>query len=231
MRIISILAVFAVLASVSYAALPVNATVTAGTPLTLTSSATSGTVGAWGGNVTPVNLVINSSTLHWQGFFGNITGSLGLGYGTSLLKKWTISTAAGQVYASQASVIDFTALNSTSVTLANMDSAFSFLSGATDSAANSGTNTNNTFFNISHYQVPNNTRPTLFTMNSSGALVWETVVLTTNASDSTKYVFAGLISNNGVAADGTSADFQIMVPEDSLGNLAATTYYFYGEVR
>lgn len=232
MKVLSIMAVLAVLVSATYAALPVNATATAGTPLTLSNSVAAGTVSAWGGNVTPVNLVINSSTLHWQGFFGNVTGSLGLGYGSSVLKTWSLSTVRGQVYASQGTSIDFTVLNSTSVTLANVDAAFSFLTGASDSAANSGSNGANSAFNITHYTVQASSKPRILTYNSSGASVWETVVLNSgDTANTTKYVFAGLLNNSGIAADGTAANFQILVPENSAGNLVSTTYYFYGEVQ
>ncbi len=231
MRLLGVLFVLAL--AVTALALPVNVSVTAGTARTLTSSVGSGTVGAWGGNVTSVNVVINSSTLRWQGFYGNVTGNLALGAGTNVLKTWNIGTLKGQVFVSTGGDIDFTALNSTAVTLANVDSTFTFLSGAPDSAVNTGVNnTCNSDFNVSYYNVPFESKPCIKTQNSSGTAIWETVVLrdatTTTATD---YVFVGIIRENQTSFDGTPADFQIMVPENALGNVAPTNYYFYGEVQ
>jgi len=225
--------VFVLVLAVAAFAAPVNITsITAGTSRTLTNSGAAGTVAAWGGNVTPVDVVINSSTMHWQGFYGNVTGSLGLGGGASLLKTWTLSTLRGQVYASTGSNIDFTVLNSTAVPLANLDSAFSFLSAAADSAANSGSNNANTQFNISNYNVAASSKPRIMTMNGTGDLAWETVVLNANSvGTTTAYVFTGLINNSGKAFDNTAANFQIMVPVNGAGGSPAVNYYFYGEVQ
>ncbi|MDE1798211.1 MAG: hypothetical protein KGH63_02290, partial [Candidatus Micrarchaeota archaeon] len=149
--------------------LPVGATnVVAGTPVTLGAGA-AGTAAAWGGNVTQVNLTINSSTLHWQGFYGNVTASLTLGSGSSAVKTWTVSTLRGQIYASTSNSVDFTAVNSTAVTVANVDSAFSFLSGANDAAANTGSNDANPAFSVGAYNVSANSRPLITTYNASGS--------------------------------------------------------------
>ncbi|MFH1095523.1 MAG: hypothetical protein V1728_04865 [Candidatus Micrarchaeota archaeon] len=216
-------------------ALPVGANVTAGTPVTL-GTTTAGTADAWGGNITQVNLTINSSTLHWQGFYGSVTGSLRLASGNesnvSTLKLWTVSTLRGQIYASRASNIDFTVLNSTAVTLAAVDSAFSFLSGANDAAVNTGTDSLNPAFSIGQYAVGASTAPLITTLNSTGQSMWQQVVLNDgNTSDSSRYVFVGIINNSGVAYNGQSANFQIIVPENSVGDATPTTYYFYGEVQ
>ncbi len=222
------------LLSLSFA-LPVGANVTAGTSVTL-GTTTAGTADAWGGNVTQVNLTINSSTLHWQGFYGSVTGSLRLASGNesnvSTLKLWTVSTLRGQIYASRASNIDFTALNSTAVTLAAVDSAFSFLSGANDAAAHTGADSLNPAFSIGQYAVGANSEPLIMTLNSTGQSTWQQVVLNDgNTSDSSRYVFVGLINSSGVAYNGQSANFQIIVPENSVGDATPTTYYFYGEVQ
>lgn len=209
----------------------VNATVSAGASQTLTNAGNAGTVAAWGGNVTRVNVTINASTRHWQGFYGSVNGSLALGAGTNVLKTWSLSTITGQVYVSQNNNVDFSTLNGTVVTLSNMDSAFSFLTGANDAAANTGTNSANSAFNIGSYSVLASSKPKILTQSNTGAQVWETVVLTSNTSDATKYVFAGILNNSGTAFDGTSANFQVIVPENSAGNTAVTNYYFYGEVQ
>jgi len=214
---------------------PVGATVTAGTPVTL-GTQSAGTAHAWGGNITQVNLTINSSTLHWQGFFGSITASLRLASGAegsvNTMKVWPVSTVAGQVYVSQSNNINFSALNTTATTLSNVDSAFTFLSSASDSAINTGTNSANPAFNISTFRVSANTRPLITTLNSSGSSVWRQVVMKHGASNTpSNFVFVGLINSSGVAYDGNPAHYQVIVPENSVGDTASSTYYFYGEVQ
>lgn len=235
-NIFGILMALFVAAGLAFAA-PVGASTTAGTPVTL-GTTTVGTASAWGGNITQVNLTINSSTQRWQGFYGSVTGSLRLASGSnstgfSTVKTWTVSNLRGQVYASTSSNVDFTAVNSTAVTLADVDSAFSFLSGFSDAAANTGTDNANPAFNVSQYTVAGNSRPLITTNSNASAGVWKEVVLAhgANLSNPTNLVFVGLLNNSGVAYNGASANYQIIVPENSVGENTATTYYFYGEVN
>ncbi len=205
--------------------------VVAGTPVTL-GSASAGTAQAWGGNITQVNFTINSSTLHWQAFYGTISAGLRLASSSGTVKSWTVSSVRGMVYVSQSSNVDFSSLNSTAVTLSNVDSAFSFLSGADDSAANTGTNAANPAFNVSQYLVSINTRPLITTRNGSGVEAWKQVVLNDgNTSNTSRYVFAGFINSSGTAYDNSSAQYQVIVPENAAGDTTPTTYYFYGEIQ
>ncbi len=205
--------------------------VTAGTPVTL-GSASAGTSQAWGGNITQVNFTINSTTLHWQAFYGTISAGLRLASSGGTVKSWTVSSVRGMVYVSQSANVDFSSLNSTSVSLANVDSAFSFLTDADDSAANTGTNSANSAFNVSQYQVAVNSRPLITTRNGAGAEAWKQVVLNDgNTSNMSRYVFAAFINASGTAYDNSSAQYQVIVPENAAGDNTPTTYYFYGEIQ
>ncbi len=205
--------------------------VTAGTPVTL-GSASAGTAQAWGGNITQVNFTINSTTLHWQAFYGTITAGIRLASSSGTVKSWTVSSVHGMVYVSQSSNVDFSSLNSTAVSLANVDSAFSFLSGADDSAANTGTNSANPQFNVSQYQVAINSRPLITTRNGAGVEAWKQVVLNDgNTSNQSRYVFAAFINASGTAYDNSSAQYQVIVPDNAAGDVTPTTYYFYGEIQ
>ncbi|MFH1306574.1 MAG: hypothetical protein ABIH83_02875 [Candidatus Micrarchaeota archaeon] len=210
----------------------INSTsISAGTPVTL-GDQTAGTVSAWGGNITRVNLTINSSTLHWQGFYGTISGTLTLAGGNSTLRLWNASNITGQIYVSRDSNVNFTGINATSANLSQVDSAFSFLGGASDSAPNTGTDSANSAFSIGQYRVYANTYPKILTRNSTGSSVWEQVVLRHSTDgDSEDFVFVGLVNSSGVAYNGDSAHFQLIVPEDAAGDASATTYYFYGELQ
>ena len=213
-------------------AAPVGAqNVTAGTPVTL-GSASSGTAAAWGGNITQVNFTINSSTLHWQAFYGSITAGLRLASASGTVKNWSVSSVHGVIYVSQSSNVDFSAVNSTGVNLAAVDGTFSFLSGADDSAAHTGTDSSNPAFNVSQYRVAANTRPVITTRDGSGTESWQQVVLNDgDNSSATHYVFAAMINASGTAYDNSAAQYQVIVPENSAGDITPTTYYFYGEIQ
>ncbi|MFA5108580.1 MAG: hypothetical protein WC492_03565 [Candidatus Micrarchaeia archaeon] len=216
--------------------LPVGGTsVTAGTPVTL-GTISAGTASAWGGNITQVNLTINSTTLHWQGFYGSTTASLRLAAGNdsnlSTLKVWNVSTLVGQIYVSRSSNVDFTKLNSTSAALTDVDNAFSFLNGANDAAASTGSDSSNPAFTVGQYQMYANRYPLITTLDNSSGHSWKQVITRhASTSSATDFVFVGILNNSGIAFNGDSANFQVIVPENSAGDDSATTYYFYGEVQ
>jgi hypothetical protein len=216
-------------------ALPVGATVSAGSPVTLGTVA-AGTASAWGGNITQVNLTINSSTLHWQGFYGSITGSLILGSGAGdnlkAMKIWSVDNLRGQVYVSRSANVDFSAVNSTSVSLSDIDNAFSFLLNSNDAAVNTGTNNANPSFYVGQYIVPSNSRPLITTFNNASQPVWKEVVLKhANTGTPEDFVFVGIINASGIAYNGDLAHFQVIVPENAAGDTSVSTYYFYGEIQ
>ncbi len=202
-----------------------------GTPVTLPRGAAT-TVSIYGGNATNLNLQINSTTLHWQGFYGNITGALRLAAGTSTLKTWNVSSVSGQVYISTSPNINFAALASTSVNLSNVDSAFSFLSGSDDSAQNTGVENSNSAINISYYPLSINTRPVIYSRDSTLAANWQQIVLAQSLSyDKNSLVFTGIIRPAQLVFNGQAGDFQIVVPASGINGSTAETYYFYGELR
>jgi hypothetical protein len=214
-------------------AIPVGAqNVNAGTPVTL-GGQQAGTADAWGGNITEVNLTLNSSTLHWQGFYGTVTAGLRLaGPNNNSMKTWSVSTIKGQVYASTSNNVDFTQLSTVDGALTDLDTAFSFLSGEDDSAANTGTDDANSEFLVGQYVVSANSRPKITTHSNESSDIWEQVIAwhDTNTSDNESYVFVGILNNSGKAFNGADANYQIIVPEDSAGDTTPTTYYFYGEI-
>ena len=216
------------------ASAPVGATVSAGTPVTLGSGSV-GSVEAWGGNITSVNLQINSTTLHWQAFYGNITAGLRLASNQSgttyTVKSWTVDSLRGVVYVSPGSNVDFASLSSTSPSLNDLDTAFPFLSGANDRANATGTNNTNAVMTVGAYTISAGSRPVIQTNNGSSQAAWNQVVLNYgNVNSSTYYVFAVPINASGRAYDNSSANYQVMVPANATSG-ASTTYYFYGEIQ
>lgn len=201
-----------------------------GNPVTLPVQASS--VASVSGIPTNISLQINSTTLHWQGFYGNVTGSIALAYGNSTLRSWNISSVFGQVYACTSQNIDFSALNSTAVNLSDIDSAFTFLSGADDSAAITGVADSNSQINISYFTLYQSTRPVIFSRDKAGSPLWQQIILSQGASPQKgDLVFAGIIRDDQQSFNGQSADFQIVVPTSGILNSTGESYYFYGEIQ
>lgn len=218
-----------------FSVVPAGATVTSGTVVQL-GSGTAGTANAWGGNISQVNLTINSSTLHWAAFYGNVTGALRLasvsGSNTSTVKTWSVSTISGQIYASTGTNVDFSSIGGTNITGGNLDTAFSFLSGAADSGTNTVTASLNPAISVGSISIAAGTRPLITTMDWSGNQVWNEVVLTDGTpTTATSVVFAGVLNNTGRAYNNASAHFQIIIPENSAGDTSASSVSFWGELR
>lgn len=66
---------------------------------------------AWAGNITEVNINAYSSTQTWQGYFGNVTGTIQLADSTDdVMYNWTLASPEGEVYASSNNTIFWTSI-------------------------------------------------------------------------------------------------------------------------
>jgi hypothetical protein len=66
---------------------------------------------AFAGNMTEMNIVGYSTTQTWQGYFGNVTGTIQLADSNDdVLYNWTLANPQGEVYASVQGSVDWTAL-------------------------------------------------------------------------------------------------------------------------
>ncbi|HLD55637.1 MAG TPA: hypothetical protein VJB35_05240, partial [Candidatus Nanoarchaeia archaeon] len=58
-------------------------------------------VAAIAGNVTEINIVGFSTTQSWQGYFGNVSGTLQLADGSdNVMYNWSLASPEGEIYAS-----------------------------------------------------------------------------------------------------------------------------------
>ena len=208
---------------------------------------------AFAGNLT--ELVISAegggSSQAWQGFYGNVTGGLTIGDNASnVLFNWSNSAPLGEVFASVNSSIIWTNVQCFNMTAVGNFSDDSAQAGATSLYGLNGTQANaqynindsdvdaiNETFNVFDHseffvnslQFSANECPSVKMLNSSGAGVFEEVLL--YAPDNQDMVFASIILQDTVGFDGNSHDFQMIVPEDGHGaDTNTTSYYFYIEL-
>ena len=210
----------------SVAGLPNGASVSAGAPDgkgIFFSGITSTTLG--GSNVS-VNITGETQTIGWQGFFGEVTGNLTLRDSLfNQLFSWETATPQGEIYVSRDSNVDFTSITAqndctidedlTGTGSDRVNSTFNassnseFIVGATTIAANSACSTNS------------------FVNDIGQTSSFEQVILTDDGG--TTAIYAALIDADTTGYDGSSHDYQIVVPENSTN--ATSVYFFYAEIE
>jgi len=230
-KILLALAVMAVLA-MAVSANPNGATVTAGTPETGTAS-TAGTVLAQGGNITEINLTVESITQRWQGYYGEVSGNITLENAAGdLFYRWNVGTVTGEVYATQdSSAPIWGGISGDDVTAADLDTVIGWSDGA-DNATNTFTADSNLAIDIMGSVTGASTRDAVYTYtNSTAGTDWQTILLRDGSGTAiTDYVFATFINADQDAFNSATADFQLLVPEDHTDGSGSTTYYFYVEL-
>lgn len=179
---------------------------------------------ARGGNITNLELSGDVLTSKWQGYYGNVSGTITLrdAVGNYMI-NWSWSEVSGEVLATTNSSPNWSATlvaaNNTSI-----DTAWHFNASDIDSAANTFTNA------TEEVTISGDTATTAQarTYNSTGTKAWNTTVVgglnTTGYKD--HYLFAGIIVADGNSYNNRTIDFQMIVPTEE----DQDTYYFYMEL-
>jgi len=200
-------------------------------------------ISAIAGNVTEINFNVSFSSTTWQGYYGNITGTIVLGNSANQsLYDWNVATPRGQIYATRTSLVptwtaircanrteinaEDTALgvnqsfdqDSVNRTFLNTTEFGAFYVGAT--LINS-TAVNGTGFPIDCFATQLNDQ------NGDPTSAFSEVIL----SDTNNTVYTGIISMPTTGFDGRSHQFQMLVGENGQnGDSTSTPYYFYLEL-
>lgn len=198
-------------------------------------------VPAQAGNVT--QLVINDTrtTLHWQGYYGRVTGRIALDDARNMtLFDWQLASPVGRIFASNTSTVSWS-----NITCVN------FTSNISGSGTRSKLNNSllEDHFNITHtdtdainqtfnytfggsFMVGSTTIdgsyncPLVYTYvnNLAQQSTFKEVLLTDNTSS----VFTSLLERDSVGFDGSPYDFQMLVPENQAPG--TTNFYFFVEL-
>jgi len=232
--VLGILAAF-VLAAGLVSATPAPATVSGDSSDTWSSSATAGTVTVDGGYIYPRNLEATMQTMRWAAIYGNVTGTIVLAGSAwtgddynNVVYKWTVDDpSGGTAIFTQASTVTWSNLQDASFK-ADVDTQWGF-GDAVDNATNTFTETGSVTVAGTSYSSLDQVK----TSNST-AYFWETLISSFVASGSVDskddLVFIGKIHNDETSYDGTSADFQVLVPVNASSG-ATETYNVYVELE
>jgi len=234
---------------------PFGASVTSGSPETAPADA-AGTASAYAGNITELMINGFSTTQSWQGFYGNVTGTIQLADADDdVLYNWTLASPQGEVYASTNSSVswgniqcfNFTANGTmagtggetpgaTSISgknLTQLESNFNMSFDDVDGVNETFTLTNHDSFYTASLQFSADECISARVYGSTGQGVdqqWEEVLLYEPAT--TSVVFASLLEENMAGFDTNFHDFEMLVLENGHGTDAVvTTYNFFVEME
>jgi len=185
---------------------------------------------AQAGNVTQLNINATSITQVWQGFYGNVSGEIMLADSSNnRFYDWTLTTITGEVYASRATISDWTGINCTNTSTISAEETTLNI-GVTDSDGINetfGAGSTHPGFSVgTGVTITGGTCPETRPYNSTGtASEFYNVLLTSSGNN---IVYTSVLVDSSNAFDGTTVDFEILVPTDKTTGLA--TYYFYAEL-
>jgi len=185
------------------------------------------------GNVTEITVTGVSTTQSWQGYYGNVTGTIELGDASgNAMYNWSQATAGGEVYATNFS----TAISWSTIKCLNESDRYTTLESFYNIGSNDVDGVDETFslnnhaqFEVGSISFPlgqcNNTQ----VFGPGGAATFDEVLLEDSAN---KTVFAALLDDNTAGFDGLNHDFEMLVLEDGhSGDTTSVSYYFYVELE
>lgn len=191
------------------------------------------------GNVTEMSVTGFSTTQTWQGYFGNVTGTIQLADASdNQMYNWTLASPEGEIYATTDTSVAWTNIACFNLTANNaaLESLFNILADDVDGINETfSTGNGHDMFYTNNVQFTTGLCPSTSIYDSTGASVdnnFEEVMLT-DQSSATEVIFAAILDEEDVAGfDGALHDFEMLVLEDGHGtDVATTTYYFYVELE
>ena len=252
-----VLSIFALASYVSASGDPTGASTT----FIKTGTAPNDTAGsqqAIAGNVTEVNLYGYSTTRSWQGFYGNVTGTIQLtDANDNVFYNWSVASPRGQVYVTTNNTVQWAyveCFNFTSTGTQALDTAqagntslfgtnlttleqqFNITSldvdGVNETFTLSGAGTHNLFYvGALQFDVGECMNTRVFDSTGKGVdNRFEEVLL--YEPQTTSVIFTTLLNDNAAGFDSATHDFETLVLENGHGtDTASTTYYFFVELQ
>jgi len=185
------------------------------------------------GNVTELSITATAITTGWQGFFGNITGSITLEDASgNVFYNWSgLGSISGEVYASRDNAVTWSTVNcSNSTTISNENAFLGKASSDPDSVTNTFSATSHPSFLVGTINITANSCPSTnaFSGGSQVSNRFYQVLLQDGDGD---VIYTTLIDQDQVGFDSKQYDFELLVGENgNATSQATTTYYFYIEL-
>lgn len=224
--VLSILTAFVLVAGL-VSALPAGAEISGDTNYTWAGT-NAGNITVDGGVIYNRDLDATMQTAKWAAIYGSVTGKIVLAgdiSGTTYyVYNWTVSSITnGHAIFTESDSPDWSSLTASSAT--DVDTAWGF-SGADRAEVTFDSTESDTLNGKTESSVP-----VVRTYNSTGGEFWETYLWDFGGSIAKDdFVFAGKIHNDEDAFDGSTVDFQVLVPVNASSG-ATELYYAYVELE
>lgn len=207
---------------------PGNVTITEGASERGNIASVADTTSAVAGNITHLDIDWTRLTQVWQGFYGNVSGSISLeSAGGDKFYEWNATSMEGEVMATRDAVTDWSGINCTNVTHWETEEAALNIENLSIEGVNETYDTIlHPEFNIGTKTFDANTCRAVRPFVSGGAAGSFYNVLLNTDIDTTVYV--AMLAENTAGYDDAEVDFELLVPVDKTTGLA--TYYFYVEI-
>jgi hypothetical protein len=188
---------------------------------------------AYAGNITSVDISGRSTTQSWQGYFGNVTGTIQLeGANGSVFYNWSASSPSGEVYATRAQEINFATIACASQqTIINEESFIGQNSNDSDSVTNTFNSNLHPEFFVGKNQISANScnATNIFGPSGEQSTSFFEVLLADGAQN---IVYTSILEQDTPGFNSRPHDFQMIVGENGHGTDTETTsYYFYVELH
>ena len=197
-------------------------------------------VQAQAGNVTALTINATRITERWQGYYGNITGTITLDDAqNSTLYSWAIASPQGEIYAVNSSETpiwaDIVCFNF-SKTSAEQNVTLSNLEGSLGMSPSDADTVNKTFnltftgtLQVGSITLNEGDCCQVVSLNVNDGydeLRFNETILTDNT---TKIIYTSMLEQDQEGFQGSTLDFQMIVGENG-DTTEATNYYFYVEL-
>ncbi|MGV8162197.1 MAG: 3-keto-disaccharide hydrolase [Candidatus Nanoarchaeia archaeon] len=176
------------------------------------------------GNVSLLSINGTGITQSWQGYYGNIFGTIYLNNGEGkTFYDWNLTNPSGEIYASRAIDVNFATLHcSNPADIITEESYLNHTSTSSDSVTNTFNQNTHPEFSTGIINIPQNTCP------STTVSGFFEVLLIDNANN---IIYTSLIESDKEGFDLEPYDFQMIVGENGQNNNAdITPYYFFVEI-
>lgn len=186
------------------------------------------------GTITTAYFNVTQQNHDWRAYVGNVTGRLLLAdANVNPIFEWTLTTITGEVYATRKS----SSITWSNIVCANVgnvtaeETSLAFDSGELDNIQNTfddGTHdkfvVGTTSFSANQCTYSGNT----FDNNGAQTTNFDEIVLSEQTTG-TNLIYASIISDDATGFDGSTYDFQMLLPEPNTQE-ENEAYYFYVEL-
>ena len=225
LSVVLIAALFLIVSAAAASAAVKNATVTINQEYNGTEAQpVPGNATAGGGNVTDLDLLSESITASWHGFYGEVNGNISLENAAgNKLYQWAGNESGGEMFASLSAAVAWATIQAEND--CTTDEAYT--GTGSDRVNNTFIASNNTAFTVggTNIAVSTSCRTNTFVNSAAQTASFEEVIL----DDTTNIVYTGLLESDVTGFDGSTHDFQIIVP-DNRTDPTPLLYYFYVEL-